>query len=84
MKKAFKYLFTVVLPITGFSVILGACASMQNCNNDACYDRQVSSADPYKKGEIAAWGSEKEMAEQENRKEEFGVRENARMRKHER
>lgn len=80
MKKAFKYLFTVVLPITGFSVILGACASMQNCNNDACYDRQVSSSDPYKKGEIAAWGSEKEMAEQDQEKD-VGVRETNRMRR---
>ncbi len=84
MKKALKYLFSVVLPITGISVFLGACASMQNCNNDACYDRQVSSSDPYKKGEIAAWGSEKEVADQEDDKADFGPRENFRTRINER
>jgi hypothetical protein len=82
MKTVMKYLFTVFLPITGISAVLGACASMQNCNNDACYNRQVSSSDPYKKGEIAAWGTEKQVAEQEEI--EFKNRENSRMRKFER
>lgn len=67
MKRSWKYVVSVILPLTGLSAILGACASMNTCNNDACYDRKVSSADPYKAGDIAAWGSEKEVAEKEQR-----------------
>jgi len=69
MKRSWKYLWSVVLPLTGLSAVLGACASMNTCNNDACYDRKVSSADPYKTGDIAAWGSEKEVAEKERQEE---------------
>lgn len=43
---------------------------MNSCNNDACYDRNVSSVDPYKKGDIAAWGSEREVAERERQHRE--------------
>lgn len=67
MKRAWKYFVTVVLPLTGVSALLGACSTSPVCNNDACYDRKVSSADPYKKGDIAAWGTEKEVAEQEEK-----------------
>lgn len=69
MKKALKYLVTVVLPLTGITALFGACSTTSSCNNDACYDRSVSSVDPYKKGEIAAWGTEKEEAERENARE---------------
>lgn len=67
MKRIAKYLLTVVLPVTGFSLLLSSCSSTPVCNNDACYDRKISSVDPYRKGEIAAWGTEKEVAEQEER-----------------
>ena len=69
MKSAWKKILTVVLPLTGLSALVGGCSSTPTCNNDACYDRNVSSVDPYKKGEIAAWGTEKEVAEQEEEKE---------------
>jgi hypothetical protein len=67
MKRSWKYVMSVILPLTGLSAILGACASMNTCNNDACYDRKVSSTDPYKSGDIAAWGTEREVAEKEER-----------------
>ena len=67
-KKMWKYFFTVVLPITGLQALFGSCASTPVCNNDACYDRSISSVDPYKKGEIAEWGTEKAVAEQEKDK----------------
>lgn len=70
MKKAWKYFVAVVLPVSGLSALFGSCASTTACNNDACYDRNISSADPYKAGDIAAWGSEKEVAKQEQDKEE--------------
>lgn len=63
MKKLWKYL--TLLPLGAISMVLGSCASTPACNNDACYDRNLASSDPYKKGEIAAWGSEKKSAEQE-------------------
>lgn len=80
MKSAWKYVLSVVLPLTGVSAVLGACASMSSCNNDACYDRKISSVDPYKKGDIATWGSEKEVAEQEE-KDAFPLRETPKMRR---
>ena len=68
MKSYWKYFVTIVFPLAGISALLGACASMNACNNDACYDRHISSVDPYKKGEIANWGSEKATAEREEEK----------------
>jgi hypothetical protein len=67
MKKMTKYIWTV--SIAGISAFFSSCAGTQTCNNDACYDRKISSVDPFKKGDIAAWGSEKAMAEQEEEKE---------------
>ena len=81
MKKA-KYL--LALPLAAVSAILAACATTSHCNNDACYDRNVSSVDPYKKGDIAEWGTEKKVAKDE---EEAEVRErpaSAKMRKFDR
>jgi hypothetical protein len=69
MKKTWKYVASVVLPLTGISALLGACSSMSTCNNDACYDRNISSVDPYKKGDIATWGTEKKIAEWEEAEE---------------
>lgn len=69
MKNVAKYFVTVVMPVIGFSVLTSACSSTPVCNNDACYDRKISSVDPYKKGEIAAWGTEKEMARDEEERE---------------
>lgn len=68
MKKAWKYFVAVVLPVSGLSALFTSC-STTTCNNDACYDRNLSSADPYKRGEIAAWGSEKQIADQEAERE---------------
>jgi len=58
MKKYVKYVLTVVLPLAALTATLGACAYTP-CNNDACYDRSLSSVDPYEDGEVAAWGTEK-------------------------
>jgi len=69
MKKAWKYFVAVVLPISGLSALFGSCASTSTCNNDACYDRNLSSVDPYRQGEIAAWGTEKEQAEKDAERE---------------
>jgi len=69
MKYVFKFLVAVVVPVTGFSALFSGCASTPACNNDACYDRKISSVDPYKKGDIAAWGTEKKMAEQEDERD---------------
>lgn len=74
MKKAWRYLVTVVLPVSGLSALFGSCASTSSCNNDACYDRKISSVDPYKNGEIAAWGTEREIAAQEEERETKEVR----------
>jgi len=73
MKRAWKKLLTVVLPITGFSALLGSCSTTATCNNDSCYDRNISSVDPYKKGEIAAWGTEKRVAEEDEKKERMHI-----------
>ncbi len=80
MKRAWKYITTVVLPLAGLSTLLGSCAST-NCNNDACYDRNISSVDPYRKGDVAAWGSEKEIKAKEEEEEETRVRETPAMRR---
>jgi len=59
-----KYTMFVILPLLGSSALLGSCASTP-CNNDACYDRSLSSVDPYEDGEIAAWGAEKQQKKRE-------------------
>jgi hypothetical protein len=69
MKKAWKYFVAVVLPISGLSALLTACSTTEPCNNDACYDRNLSSSDPFKKGDIAAWGTEKDVAAQEDERD---------------
>ena len=61
MKKVLKYSLTVLIPLAGFTALLGSCASTP-CNNDACYDRSLSSVDPYEEGDVAQWGSEKAQA----------------------
>ena len=58
-----------LLPIGAFTALLGACSGSPACNNDACYDRKISSVDPYKKGDVAQWGSEKATARQEEEQE---------------
>lgn len=57
MKKVLRYVLVVVFPFAGVSILFGSCAS-SHCNNDSCYSRKLSSVDPYKEGEVAAWGSE--------------------------
>lgn len=69
MKRSLKYVLVVVFPVIGLGFLFGSCASTESCNNDACYQRKISSVDPYKAGEIAAWGSEKEVAEKEEEDE---------------
>lgn len=64
-----KMKFLMMLPVAAVSAVLAACATTSHCNNDACYDRNVSSVDPYKKGDIAAWGTEKKVAEEEDEAE---------------
>ncbi len=71
MKKYLKYVLTMILPLTGLATLLGSCASTP-CNNDACYDRSLSSVDPYEEGEVAAWGTEKyEKSKQKRIRREF-------------
>jgi hypothetical protein len=60
MKKFMKYVLKVLLPLAGMTALLGSCASTP-CNNDACYNRNLSSVDPYEEGDVAQWGSEKEQ-----------------------
>lgn len=64
MKKYLRYTLTVVLPLVGFTAMLGSCAYTP-CNNDSCYDRSLSSVDPYDDGDVAQWGSEKYEKERE-------------------
>jgi hypothetical protein len=65
----------LVLPVAVGLGILGSCASTKSCNNDACYERKLSSVNPYEEGEIAAWGSEKEAAELERHKRDRQLKE---------
>jgi len=60
-----KNIIFAILPVI-FLVIFNSCAS-SSCRNDACYNRRIASIDPYKDGEIAAWGSEKQAAEEEEK-----------------
>jgi hypothetical protein len=62
MKKTFKYLVAAV----GLVTFLGSCAHTP-CNNDACYNRELSSVDPYENGQVAAWGSEEWERKKEQR-----------------
>lgn len=62
MKKKIMYIVAAV----GLVAFLGSCAHTP-CNNDACYNRELSSVDPYENGEIAAWGSEKWEKEKEKK-----------------
>ena len=59
-------MFNSTLKIAGsfalMVMLLQACASARTCYNDACYDRKTASVD---NAEVAAWGSEKEVYEQE-------------------
>ncbi|MCO5144343.1 MAG: hypothetical protein M9962_14750 [Oligoflexia bacterium] len=74
MKKSkWKKVLIVIAPVVGILSILGACSSTKICDNDVCYDREISSVDPYQDGEIAAWGSEKRVADEEKeaKKKEF-------------
>lgn len=64
MRRVLKYMFTLVLPLAGLSAMLGSCASTP-CNNDACYDRKISSVDPYEEGDVAQWGTEKQQKDRE-------------------
>jgi len=66
--KAFKRAAWVIA-VSGFSVMITACAGNSVCRNDACYDRKISSVDPYRKGEIATWGTEQEVFEEEESRE---------------
>ena len=65
MKRITRVWFFLVLPVTGLGLLLGSCAGTPTCSNDACYDRKISSVDPYREGEVAAWGSEAEIREKE-------------------
>jgi len=68
MKKVLTKLLTVVLPFSGLAALFG-CSATPTCNNDSCYDRSLSSVDPYKAGDIAAWGTEKDEAQKEQQKD---------------
>lgn len=61
MIKIWKFVLAAAATVT----LLGSCAHTP-CNNDYCYNRELSSVDPFEKGEIAAWGSE----EYERKKEQ--------------
>jgi hypothetical protein len=67
MKKILKYTFTLVLPLVSLTAMLGSCASAP-CNTDSCYDRKLSSVDPYDAGDVAAWGTEKEQKAKEKQR----------------
>jgi hypothetical protein len=60
-----KNVIKIALGIFVVCLILQSCAGDKYCRTDACYNREISSVDPYKKGDIAAWGTEKETAQQE-------------------
>ncbi len=64
MKKVLKYILKVVLPLAGFTALLGSCANTP-CNNDSCYNRNLSSVDPYDAGDVADWGTEKDQQARE-------------------
>jgi hypothetical protein len=59
-------MFNSTLKIAGSIALvvmfLQACATARTCYNDACYDRKIASVE---NAEVAAWGSEKEIYEQE-------------------
>lgn len=40
--------------------LFSGCSTAQHCRTDACYNARYQAADPFRTGEIAAWGSEKE------------------------
>lgn len=67
MKNFAKVICCAALAVLSAGLI--SCATAPACNNDACYDRKISSVDAYKAGDIAAWGNEKEAAQQEEEKE---------------
>lgn len=71
MSYSWKKVLKVGLPLVAVTALLGSCASWSGCNTDACYDRAISSVDPYRKGEVAEWGTEKEQAEKDYAKERF-------------
>lgn len=71
-------MFNVTIKIAGsialVTMFLQACASARTCYNDACYDRKVASQDAFDKGEVAAWGTEKQISEQERaRRKEYMI-----------
>lgn len=68
MSKVRRKALWIAAPILMAGVLLKACASTPACNNDACYDRQISSTDPYRTGDVAAWGSEKAVKEEDEAK----------------
>lgn len=71
MKKVLGYFLKVVIPLTGLSALIGSCANTP-CNNDKCYDRNLSSVDPYDSGEIASWGTEEyERAKEKQLRKEY-------------
>ena len=75
MKSVWKKLVRVVFPLTGITTFFGSCTSTPTCNNDACYDRQIASVDPYRDGEVAAWGkTEKEELEKDRRDQKIHAR----------
>lgn len=69
--RIWKYVLTVILPAIGVAVILGSCASHSTCKSDACYDRKLASTDPFTEGEVASWGTEKQVAKREKEKDKL-------------
>ncbi len=69
MKYSWMKVLKVILPMLAVTFVFASCASWSGCNTDACYDRAISSVDPYRKGDVAAWGTEKEQAEKDYERE---------------
>lgn len=60
MKMKKEKIVKVLIPAIMAATFLYSCASStdERCYNDACYNRKIASVDPYKEGQLAAWGSE--------------------------
>lgn len=69
-RRRMKSFFIIFVGAVVTSILTQSCSGEKVvCRNDSCYDRQISSVNPYKKGDVAAWGTEKEVAAQDEEKE---------------
>lgn len=69
-RRRMKSFFIIFVGAVVTSLLTQSCSGEKVvCRNDSCYDRQISSVNPYKKGDIATWGTEKTVAAQEEEKD---------------